>query len=113
MSGVEILSTAEVVIKNGFYWPIFLLLVVVGGIWFGAIVWMDERKWSVTLYLALLGALTGALAGILPAIAIGNRDDVYETQYKVVVSDEASINEFLDTYEIVDQDGKILVVRER
>ena len=37
----------------------------------------------------------------------------YETQYKVTISDEVSFNEFMDKYEILDQEGKIYTVKER
>lgn len=36
----------------------------------------------------------------------------YETHYKVLISDEVSMNEFLEQYEIIDQEGKIFTVRE-
>ena len=37
----------------------------------------------------------------------------YETHYKVTISDEVEMNDFYETYEIVEQDGKIYTVRER
>ena len=55
-----------------------------------------------------MGAFYGSL--------FGNACDVsttYETQYKVTISDEVLMNEFLERYEIVDQEGKIYTVRER
>ena len=113
MAGVEVLSTAEVIVKSGFYWPALILPAIVGGAAMGTAFWFSDRVVEVAAYFTVLGVLTGMLLGIVPAILLGDRDNVYETQYKVVVSEEVSMSEFLDTYEIVDQDGKILVVRER
>lgn len=41
---------------------------------------------------------------------------LYETgkyEYKVIIDDSVSMNDFLDKYEIIDQEGKIYIVRER
>ena len=37
----------------------------------------------------------------------------YKTQYKVIISDEVSINEFVEKYEIIEQEGRIYTVVER
>ena len=37
----------------------------------------------------------------------------YETQYKVTISDEVPMNEFLKKYAIIEQEGKIYTIRER
>ena len=36
-----------------------------------------------------------------------------EYEYKVTISDEVSMNDFLEKYEIIDQEGKIFTVKER
>lgn len=36
----------------------------------------------------------------------------YETRYKVIISDEVSMNDFTTRYKIIDQEGKIYTVRE-
>lgn len=56
--------------------------------------------------------IIGFAFGVLLGYATG--DPVkYETQYKVTISDEVQMNEFLEQYEIIDQDGKIYVIREK
>ena len=37
----------------------------------------------------------------------------YETQYKVTIADEVLMNDFLEKYEIKNQEGKIYTVVER
>lgn len=66
------------------------------------------------------GWLIGLLIGGIVAIAVGlsfgfaiGKTTEYETRYKVTISDEVSMNEFLEHYEIIDQEGKIYTVRER
>ena len=42
-----------------------------------------------------------------------NETDINHIEYKVTIDDSVSMNEFLDKYEILDQEGKIYTVRER
>ena len=37
----------------------------------------------------------------------------YATEYKVTIDDSVSMNEFMDKYEIINQEGKIYTVREK
>ena len=57
--------------------------------------------------LALGSVIVGGLGG-----AYSNTDISY-TEYKVTIDDSVSMNEFLDKYEILDQEGKIYTVKER
>ena len=65
-----------------------------------------------------VGIIAGVILGIIAGIIGGTRVAAnalpveYETQYKVTISDEVSMNDFLAKYEIVDQEGKIYIVRE-
>ena len=42
-----------------------------------------------------------------------NKTDINYIEYKVTIDDSVSMNEFLDKYEIIDQEGKIYTVKER
>jgi hypothetical protein len=42
-----------------------------------------------------------------------NKNSINHIEYKVTIDDSVSMNEFLDKYEILDQEGKIYTVRER
>ena len=44
---------------------------------------------------------------------IPNKNDVAYIEYKVTIDDSVSMNEFLDKYEILDQEGKIYTVKEK
>ena len=44
---------------------------------------------------------------------IKSKTDISYIEYKVTIDDSVSITEFMDKYEILDQDGKIYIVKER
>ena len=116
MNGVEILATEEVAIAwASWNWKGFLLVVglafvitaifsIVAGI-------KDGKEIGIIVFLASF-IISSGLFGTLVALTTGEPIE-YETQYKVVIDDSVSMNEFAEKYEIVDQDGKIYVVRER
>ena len=51
--------------------------------------------------------------GLLFSNLVGIVEIEYYPTYKVTISDEVSMNEFMDKYEILTQDGKIYTVKER
>lgn len=42
-----------------------------------------------------------------------SKTDISHIEYKVTIDDSVSMNEFLEKYEIIDQEGKIYTVKER
>lgn len=115
MTGVEILAVEEVSIVTKFNWPMCLLVFCVFALILvvvGFVVSFAEDDWSHLSYCCVLGILFGCLGGVLTGFEESIPTE-YETKYKVTITDEVSMNEFLERYEIVDQDGKIYIVRER
>jgi hypothetical protein len=116
MSGVEILATEEVAIAwASWNWKGFLLTVwivffvsIIAGILAGV---GDDWGLGITVFLVVF-IVGSALFGTLIGCTTGEPIE-YETQYKVVIDDSVSMNEFLEKYEIIDQDGKIYIVREK
>ena len=115
MTGVEILAVQEVIIASTFncqsFWTtmgITVGLCALIGIITSII---DLDLFSFVLFL-IIGVIMGLLFGTLSGAVEGVPSE-YETQYKVVVSDEVSMNEFVENYEILAQEGKIYTVRER
>lgn len=115
MSGVEILSATEVVTDSVCnYWLagfIYLGVIIICGLagYFGSD-YLDKLENTI------IGCLVGALLGLLVYLffaALTLKPVAYEMEYKVTISDEVSMNEFLDKYEILEQEGKIYTVRER
>ena len=115
MTGVEILATEEVVCA----WASWNWLAFLGGVIIAMLVFLlvgilvgsiegSETGWICFIAGSIIG---GLVLGISMGTNLGEPIE-YETHYKVTISDEVSMNEFLERYEIIDRDGKIYTVRE-
>lgn len=83
------------------------LVAIVAGILAGI-----TDDWELGIIIFLVVFIAGGLFGTLVGCTTGEPIE-YETQYKVVIEDSVSMNEFTEKYEIIDQDGKIYTVREK
>lgn len=61
----------------------------------------------ICVILSFGSAIVGGLGGTY------SKTDISHIEYKVTIDDTVSMNEFLDKYEILDQEGKIYTVKER
>ena len=116
MSGVEILSTEEVVTAFAFNWTaasiaygVILVIVAIIGI-VGSV---QTGNWSIFFVMmivcgVILNIILSGFAGVIFEIPTD-----YETHYKVIISDGTTLNDFLEKYEIIGWDGKICTVREK
>lgn len=114
MTGVEILATEEVVVAFGFNWLAFFLSIIICA-FLGLAIGCASSEGNCCMSCcigAFIGVLFGAAFGLFSG-HVTEKPTVYETQYKVTVSDETPMNEFMKKYEIVDQEGRIYTVRER
>lgn len=116
MTGVEILTSNEVVTKSAFNWTAFWVvggLILVAFIIIGVFVWASgECEWNIMLILLITGMGVGAIFGSM----VGDADRTpieYVTQYQVTISDEVSMAEFCERYTIIRQDGKVFTVMEK
>lgn len=112
MTGVEVLATEEVVTGSSFNWLgfaiTFIAVILVNAFIFAYK--CETRKdflQCVGMFGGILGFLFGFFIGASTALPME-----YETHYKVTISDEVSLNEFLERYEIIDQEGQIYTIRE-
>lgn len=116
MTGVEILATEQVAVAWTFNWVLFW---IIGGSIFAIITAIGIWQWlssncdfGIVPALIAIGLGAGAMFGSM--IGSGCSKPVeYATNYKVTISDEVLMNEFNEKYEIVSQEGKIYIVRER
>lgn len=115
MPGVEILASAQVAIESTCNWQlgIFVLIgtIITGGV-LAFFLAEEDNKLGTTICGSVFGALLGFLFFALTLVAT-EKPSVYETQYKVTISDSVSMTEFYEHYEVIDQEGKIFTVRER
>lgn len=112
MAGVEVLAIEEVATAYAFNWKAYLLTFTVVLVIMTIVGFILNHSNGMDDFLICLmcGVIFGAILGLLPAWTTLPKE--YETQYKVTISDEVSMNDFLEKYEIVDQEGKIYTVRE-
>lgn len=115
MNGIEILSIIEKPIllfnETAFFiaFAIFMLIFLTIGIY----AWVAEGYFELFMVCLILGLIASFLLAASCGAMFSEETDEVETSYKVTISDEVSLNEFLDKYEIIDQEGKIYTVRER
>lgn len=103
MEGVEILSKNDIVTFD-FNWHVFFICFSIGII-------IGILTAELDLFVLAFSVMT--LLGIFSGYgwAEGNPTGKYE--YKVTISDNVSLTDFNNKYEIINQDGKIYTVKER
>ena len=116
MSGVEILNETQVAVESGINWIVFWITC---SIIFGIVIIMGI-KLSTTDSIDLAGWMEMISGGIILSLLFGflwgmiwEKPTIYETHYQVIVDESVSIHNFLEKYEFVDSEGKILIVKER
>ena len=116
MTGVEILSQKIIYETEVCWWIIGLIagiafLIGLGISIYQWVVWgFDASLIPYTLLLTIACAWFGFMGVI---IFEHETDTVDYVEYKVTIDDSVSMNEFLDKYEILDQEGKIYTVKEK
>ena len=116
MTGVEILSSAEVVAESTFNGTAFWIgfIIMIGFVLTIGVIATAGGAYEKGLILFCL--IVGIISGIFVGVMFGGLFQTptsYETHYKVTIDDSVSMNEFIDKYEILDQEGKIYTVKER
>lgn len=117
MSGVEILSTKEIVAKTTFnttaFWITMGIVVVVFFI-IGIIGTIREgESWLFIPSMLAAGIIVGGLVGFFIGSSLLATPAEYKTRYKVTISDEVAMNDFVDKYKIISQEGKIFTIEEK
>ena len=118
MTGVEILNVTEhAIMERAWSWSMCLgLFIGLFGlcVLIGLIQGFRDNDIDAGIKAGLITGLIVALLGSPLFTALFSKEEVgKETHYKVTIDDSVSMNEFLDKYEILDQEGKIYTVKER
>jgi hypothetical protein len=110
MNGVEILNSE--IIYNGILpeWC-FTLGLMCAFISIYVTIQLFADCCDIAPWISLVVAIAFAIVTILSVIP--NKNNINHIEYKVTIDDSVSMNEFLDKYEILDQEGKIYTVKER
>ena len=109
MTGVSILTSKEIYNTIFPEWCIsigFMLMVVfsIMALYFGG---EHKAKAIICLVLVFCSCFMIAMGGT------SNKNSIKYIEYKVTIDDSVSMTEFMDKYEILDQEGKIYTVKEK
>lgn len=109
LEGITILNefTANIFNCDVFIIVFFIIALIGSIIFFIVTIVSEEDAWLSGIILSvLIGLIIGAGCG---SCFFANE----ETQYKVLISEEVSMTEFNERYEIIDQEGQIFTIREK
>ena len=116
MNGVEILNSTTIYETDVYIWPLIVIPVIglLSGLILSIVAWVRDGFEGEFILLALGLTLACFFLGFVLTIATEHETDTVDyIEYKVTIDDSVSMNEFLDKYEILDQEGKIYTVKER
>ena len=107
MPGVEILSSTTIynTILPDWVGAIAIFFIIIF-----AIIAINVSYDNILLTIFTILTIIFGIFGILSFI---KSNDIDYIKYKVIIDDSVSMNEFLDKYEILDQEGKIYTIKER
>lgn len=110
INGIEILSQEIIMESTGIGLKIFLigsLCCVVLGVLLEVLCFRNGGGGAIAVFSVPLCLIVGIITGNVYQIPT----DRYE--YKVIIDDNVSMVEFYKQYEVIDQDGKIFIIREK
>ena len=114
IEGVEVLSAYDTYISEFNLLSAFYGFIIVGTI--GSIIYaanLDKiNNETENIYKVSSIILSSLFAGVLVGRFIFPSKTMIQ-EYKVTVSDDVSLNEFIEKYEIIDIEGKIYTIREK
>lgn len=110
MNGVEVLNSVDVM-ESSYEW-LFPILFVLGMVIMGlGIAMLAENHYYSGIILTFVGV--GLALGSVIGGKVAISQEYNYTKYEVIISDNVNMNEFNQKYEILEQRGRIYVIRER
>ena len=110
IEGIEILSQ-EVIMECTYLGLKVCVIGVIISLIIGALLEIFYFQDGFGSLLFLMGAVLCMVTGVVIDTTYEIPTDEYE--YKVIIDDNVSMTEFCERYEVVDQDGKIFIIREK
>ena len=110
MDGVVILVAEQVASAWAFNWLVFVIAFVLITLFSLLMVYINDLLDEIWLYVifGVVSIIGGALFGFILSTPVE-----YEMQYKVTITDDVSMTEFYERYEVVEQEGLIFTVKEK
>lgn len=103
LEGITVLSESNTVVPDcGWFTLIGFVLAVISLVWFMLI--YDDAEIMVSVFIIFWGLIIWGATWL---------DGDSETRYKVTISEEVSMVEFCEKYEVIDVDGMIYTIKEK
>ena len=114
LDGITILNSYEIVTKTSFSWQGFWvgLAICVIGAFLGALITTSDLK-DFLITFGIISVICGVLVGLFFGFAVMPKPLEYASEYEVTISNEVSMNDFYNRYDIIEQRGEIYVIREK
>lgn len=110
MTGVEILNSE--IIYNGILPEWCFVLGLIGAfVSIYVTIQLFTDCYDIAPWISLVVVIAFTVVAILSGVT--NKSNIKYIKYKITIDDSVSMNEFLDKYEILDQEGKLYTVKER
>ena len=116
MQGIKVLATIQVATEWAFNWTVFWwILGIIFGVCLIISVWYfvsAQCEWEIIPALSITGIVLGSIMGTIFG-GVKVEPIAYKTYYKVTISEEVSLKDFYEYYDVVEQDGKIFTIKEK
>ena len=111
MEGVRILAFEAIYSYNNIYMSLGIICLIFGALAFvGILSELGIGTWTEIIVFFFLTVVL--ISASFKFFSVYQDSETYEyTKYKVVFEQNVSMEDFLNTYEILDQDGEILIVK--
>lgn len=110
MTGVEILNSEQIYNTILPLWclPVGFISIFVCLLGILACFGTDRIAMGIVCFVLMACSMVAAILG-----GTDNKHSVNHIEYKVTIDESVSMTEFMDKYEIIDQEGKIYTVKEK
>jgi len=108
IEGIEILAQSEIMTDSS--WTAWILVLLA----FGFVVFTGGLSNNID-FLVFIGciALSISIVGSLLMVIINPKEPTGKYEYQVTIDENVSFTELYEKYEVVDQNGKIWVIRDK
>ena len=109
MEGIEILSSTSFYNTLLPEWAIKMGVILTFVFFIMAIILLCAERYG---WMTSCIVLTIVMVAVSSFGGVDNKNSVHHMEYKVTINDSVKMNDFLEQYEIIDQEGKIYTVKE-
>ena len=119
LEGIEILNETIVYgYSETFRWEAFWILFgasMITALLTCVLLWIGDGDFMTSVGAVLMALILGGFLSVIGGFSMVQPDAniIDHIEYQVTISDSVNLNEFLEYYEIIDQQGKIYTIKDR